>query len=73
MLLLTSYLYLGQANKWIKNLERENRLGVIKLTDSNYGRVVEQAIQYGTPIILENILEDIDPALGNPKNIFPFE
>ncbi|KAK6624385.1 hypothetical protein RUM44_011244 [Polyplax serrata] len=62
----------GQANKWIKNLERENRLGVIKLTDSNYGRVVEQAIQYGTPIILENILEDIDPALDPvlQRNVF---
>ncbi|KAL0279081.1 UNVERIFIED_CONTAM: hypothetical protein PYX00_000712 [Menopon gallinae] len=62
----------GQANKWVKNLEKENRLQVIKLTDSNYLRAVELAIQYGTPVILENILEDIDPALDPVllKNLF---
>lgn len=64
----------GQANKWVKNLEKENRLQVIKLTDSNYLRIVELAIQYGTPVLLENISEDIDPSLGriliqsNPLN-----
>lgn len=46
-------------------MEKDNRLAVIKLTDANYGRIVELAIQHGLPVILENILEEIDPALGD--------
>ena len=45
----------GQANKWIKNMERANNLHVIKLTDSDFVRTLENCIQFGTPILLENI------------------
>ena len=61
-----------QANKWIKNLERANKLAVIKLTDKNYVRTLENAIQFGTPVLLESIGEELD-ALLDPiltKNIF---
>lgn len=37
-------LYSGQANKWIKNMEKENKLSVIKLSDSNYIRTLENSI-----------------------------
>ncbi|XP_048465622.1 dynein axonemal heavy chain 3 [Rhincodon typus] len=53
----------GQANKWVKNMEKNNRLGVIKLSDSNYVRTLENAIQFGTPLLLENIAEELDPML----------
>eukprot|EP00794_Sanderia_malayensis_P008808 gene8808-9750_t len=53
----------GQANKWVKNLEKKNRLGVIKLSDANYARALENAIQFGTPILLENVGEELDPLL----------
>jgi len=53
----------GQANKWVKNMERDNRLNVIKQTDSTYLRTLENAIQFGTPILLENIGEELDPVL----------
>ena len=36
--------YSGQANKWIKNMEKENKLSVIKLSDSNYIRTLENSI-----------------------------
>lgn len=49
------FCFLGQANKWIKNMERDNNLQVIKLTDGNYMRVVENAIRTGLPVLLENI------------------
>lgn len=52
-----------QANKWVKNMERENQLKVIKLTDSNYVRVLENAIQLGYPVVLENIREMLDAIL----------
>lgn len=46
---------LVQANKWVKNMEREAGLNVIKLTDGNYMRVVENAIRFGYPVLLENV------------------
>ncbi|XP_057310450.1 dynein axonemal heavy chain 3-like isoform X2 [Hydractinia symbiolongicarpus] len=53
----------GQANKWIKNLEKENNLAVVKMSDSNYARTLENAIQFGTPVLLENVGEELDPML----------
>lgn len=53
----------GQANKWIKNMEKGNKLAIIKLSDSNYVRVLENCIQFGTPVLLENVGEELDPVL----------
>lgn len=53
----------GQANKWIKNSEKENQLSVIKLSDTDYMRTLENCIQFGTPLLLENVGEDLDPSL----------
>ncbi|XP_062847578.1 dynein axonemal heavy chain 3 [Trichomycterus rosablanca] len=53
----------GQANKWIKNMEKTNKLAVIKLSDSNYIRTLENAIQFGTPVLLENVGEELDAVL----------
>ncbi|XP_071449339.1 dynein axonemal heavy chain 3-like [Hetaerina americana] len=53
----------NQANKWIKNMEKSNNLAIIKLTDSNYMRVLENCITSGFPALLENIGEEIDANL----------
>ncbi|XP_025934664.1 dynein heavy chain 12, axonemal [Apteryx rowi] len=53
----------GQANKWIKNFEKENHLNVIKVTDTDYMRTLENCIQFGTPLLLENVGEELDPSL----------
>ncbi|KAM9098063.1 dynein heavy chain 12, axonemal isoform X1 [Sarcophilus harrisii] len=53
----------GQANKWIKNSERDNQLSVIKLSDSDYMRTLENCIQFGAPLLLENVGEELDPSL----------
>ncbi|NXK36347.1 DYH7 protein, partial [Piprites chloris] len=53
----------GQANKWVKNFEKENRLNVIKISDTDYMRTVENCIQFGTPLLLENVGEELDPSL----------
>ncbi|CAH8646661.1 unnamed protein product [Heterobilharzia americana] len=53
----------GQANKWIKNMEKDNKLQVIKLSDMHYLRTLENAIQFGMPILLENVGEELDPLL----------
>ncbi|XP_062444589.1 dynein axonemal heavy chain 3 [Rhea pennata] len=52
-----------QANKWVKNMEKNNRLSVSKLSDTNYVRTLENAIQLGTPVLLENIGEELDAFL----------
>mmetsp|Transcript_3023 Transcript_3023/g.9072 ORF Transcript_3023/g.9072 Transcript_3023/m.9072 type:complete len:4073 (+) Transcript_3023:47-12265(+) len=53
----------GQANKWIRKKEEEAGLLVIKLTQSDYLRTLENAIQFGKPVMCENVLEALDPAL----------
>lgn len=37
----------GQANKWIRNMERTSELEIVKFTDRNYMDVIERAIEYG--------------------------
>lgn len=53
----------GQGNKWIRNMERDNQLDIIKLTDRDFLRTLENAIRFGKPVLLENIQESLDPAL----------
>ncbi|KAK1344425.1 hypothetical protein QTO34_013119 [Cnephaeus nilssonii] len=50
----------GQANKWIKNMEKVNKLSVTKFSDSNYVRTLENALQFGTPVLLENVGAELD-------------
>lgn len=57
----------GQANKWIKIMENENNILVIKLTNSNYMSTLQTAIERGLPVLLENVQEDIDATLGMIK------
>ncbi|KAF0700736.1 Aste57867_8791 [Aphanomyces stellatus] len=53
----------GQANKWIRNMEKDNGINVIKLTDGDYLRTLENSVQFGRPVLLENIGEELDPSL----------
>ncbi|XP_075305326.1 dynein axonemal heavy chain 3 [Odontesthes bonariensis] len=53
----------GQANKWIKNMEKANKLAVIKQSDGNYVRILENCIQFGTPVLMEQVGEELDPVL----------
>jgi dynein heavy chain len=52
-----------QANRWIRNKERENSLKIIKLSDGNFLRTLENCVRIGMPILLEDLGEQIDPAL----------
>ncbi|KAM9332808.1 dynein axonemal heavy chain 1-like [Pholidichthys leucotaenia] len=53
----------GQANTWIKNMELDSGLEVMKLSDRNFLRNLENAIRIGKPCLLENVGEELDPAL----------
>ncbi|XP_018654464.1 LOW QUALITY PROTEIN: hypothetical protein Smp_130810 [Schistosoma mansoni] len=52
-----------QANRWIRTMESQNNLKVIKLTDSNLLRIIENCIRLGLPLLLEDIDEVLDPSL----------
>lgn len=53
----------GFANKWIKNLEKENRLCIIQLSQPDFLRLLENAIQYGLPVLLENVGHELEPIM----------
>ena len=53
----------GQANRWVKNSEKDNKLSVIKLTDADYMRTLENCVTFGNPLLLENVGEELDPSL----------
>lgn len=44
-------------------MERDNKLSVVKLSDPNYIRTLENSIQFGTPVLMENVGEELDPSL----------
>lgn len=53
----------SQANKWVRNMERRNNISIIRLSQHDYMRILENAIQFGQPILLENIEETLDAVL----------
>ena len=53
----------NQANKWIKNNELENKLIVVKQTDSDFARNLENSLQFGYSLLIENALEELDSIL----------
>lgn len=53
----------SQAHKWIKTMEKSNDIVIVKLTDPNYMRMMEVAIEVGKPVLIENVSEDLDPPL----------
>ena len=58
----------GQAIKWIKNMELENGLKIIDLQQSDFLRTVENSVQFGTPVLLQNVEEELDPSLAPVLN-----
>jgi dynein heavy chain, axonemal len=53
----------GQANKYFRNMEKKNGMKVIKLTDGDFVRTLENSIQFGNPCLLENVQEELDPTI----------
>lgn len=61
---LISFLHANfKANRWIRAKEAKNGLKVIKLTDQNFLRTLENCIRIGMPVLLEEVGETLDPAL----------
>ena len=43
----------GQANVWVKNMEKPNNLKVIRFTSPDFTRVLENGIQFGMPVCIK--------------------
>jgi len=48
----------GQANKWIKNMELNNSLSILRFSTPNYIKILEHAITNGKPVIIQFIIND---------------
>ena len=58
----------GQANRYIRSMAKdnsfaENGMDVVKLSDKNFLRTLENGIQLGRWVLLENIAETLDAAI----------
>jgi dynein heavy chain len=58
----------GQANRYIKNMGKDstlctNDIDVVKLSDKNFLRTLENGVRFGRWVLLENIGEALDAAL----------
>lgn len=62
---LALYRMQGQANKWVKTMEKKHQLEVIKLSGNatDAMRQLENAVQFGFPAVIENVGEELDPLL----------
>lgn len=52
-----------QANKWIKSMEKSNRLKFLRFMQSDYMKVLEVCIEFGIPTLIENVYEDLEAPL----------
>ena len=48
---------------WFVLQEKDHNLDVMKLTDKDFLRSLENAVRFGKPCLLENVGEELDPAL----------
>merc|ERR1740130_2676799 len=55
----------GQANKWIKKMERERSVVVVDPKTSDTLRTFEHCIGFGTPVLMEDIMLEVDPSLDS--------
>ncbi|KAJ0394425.1 hypothetical protein P43SY_010922 [Pythium insidiosum] len=52
-----------QAVNWIKKREEKNNLTIKTLSDSDFMKHLELAIQFGNPFLFESVDEELDPIL----------
>lgn len=53
----------GQANKWIRTMGKEKGIKIMKFTEEKYLKFLEGSIRQGNPVMIENVGEELDPAI----------
>ncbi|KAA6386742.1 MAG: putative Dynein-1-beta heavy chain, flagellar inner arm I1 complex, partial [Streblomastix strix] len=54
----------GQANRWIRAKERDNKLRVLRMNEQHFLRTLTNAVRFGQPVMLEDVGETLDPQLA---------
>ncbi|KAH8374139.1 hypothetical protein KR200_007763, partial [Drosophila serrata] len=55
----------SQGKVWIKNKEKQNKLIVTALNHKYFRNHLEDSVNLGVPIIIEDVAEELDPCLDN--------
>ena len=58
----------SQGLGWIKNREKKNGLVVTSLIEKRFRNKLEDGMAFGTPLLIENVEEEIDPVLDPVLN-----
>eukprot|EP00929_Paragymnodinium_shiwhaense_P077086 TRINITY_DN3967_c0_g4_i1.p1 TRINITY_DN3967_c0_g4~~TRINITY_DN3967_c0_g4_i1.p1 ORF type:complete len:2593 (+),score=910.05 TRINITY_DN3967_c0_g4_i1:931-7779(+) len=53
----------NQGNKWVRKMEQPRNIKVFDPNSKDIMRTLERAIEFGTPVLLENVAEELDPSL----------
>lgn len=55
----------GQANKWIRNMEKSNDLSIVKMESESieYIKAIDKAIQGGKALLLDDVQQEFDSCL----------
>jgi dynein heavy chain len=52
-----------QGNRWMRKKEGPNDLKVLDPNTKDFMRIIERSIEFGKPVLMENVKEELDPSL----------